>query len=328
MPSYLINSLLSNQAIPTIAFALELRLQRSRLGCILPLRSLILSFHRHWVWRHLWLKRSRISAFSYLILVFCSILCFYNVLYSDNSLDMQYVTSSIEILIIDQAEHLLMQNWATVQEVVGQLNQRPTRPSLASPARIRLAYLAGFGSRYRQTLLFSAVSNHLISALISKCESELLWINLTVVFIFLLTSHFPFFTDFQGLNLFLPMPQYRNNSLFAGYLPESHRVPGLNSLSSGSSKKITALDNFKLQLITFGVTGSLLNSNSLAELTKRVDPVNSDEEEEGVCAKRARIGDVNSSIVLKGCLAPYSLSDKGDFPLNEKYLFLFLFFFI
>ncbi|KAM7540743.1 hypothetical protein Aperf_G00000034277 [Anoplocephala perfoliata] len=206
----------------------------------------------------------------------------------DKALDMQYATSSIEILIIDQAEHLLMQNWATVQEVVGRLNQRPTKPSLASPARIRLAYLAGFGSRYRQTLLFSAISNHLISALISKCE------------------------NFQGMNLFLPLPQYQNSSLFAGYLPESHHIPGLKRVASDSSEKLTALDNFKLQLITFGVTGSLLNSNSLAELTKKVGPaVNSDDEEEGIYVKRARIDDVNSTVVLKSGLAPYSLSDKG-----------------
>ncbi len=84
---------------------------------------------------------------------------------------MQYITASVEVLVIDQAELLLMQNWSAVQDVVGRLNQRPSKPSISSPARIRLAYLAGFGSRYRQTILFSAVGNHLISSLTSKCES-------------------------------------------------------------------------------------------------------------------------------------------------------------
>ena len=98
-------------------------------------------------------------------------------LYRDKSSDVQCITSSIEILVIDQAEHLLMQNWAAVQDVVSRLNQRPTKPSFSSPGRIRLAYLAGYGSRYRQTLLFSAVNNHLINSLMSKCESTYLYLH-------------------------------------------------------------------------------------------------------------------------------------------------------
>uniref|UniRef100_A0A0R3SYB5 UDENN domain-containing protein n=1 Tax=Hymenolepis diminuta TaxID=6216 RepID=A0A0R3SYB5_HYMDI len=203
---------------------------------------------------------------------------------------LQYITTSVEILILDQAEHLLMQNWATVQEVVSQLNQRPIKPSLSSPARIRLAYLAGYGSRYRQTLLFSAVNHYLISALISKCE------------------------NFQGMNLFFPMPQYQNDNLFSGYLPENHRVPGLKrslGTESDSTESITALDNFKLQLITFGVNGSLFNSNPLAELAKRVDQDDDSDDEEEVGVKRARIGGSSNSIVLKRGFSPYNLSDKG-----------------
>ncbi|VDL55118.1 unnamed protein product [Hymenolepis diminuta] len=180
---------------------------------------------------------------------------------ADNSVDVQYITTSVEILILDQAEHLLMQNWATVQEVVSQLNQRPIKPSLSSPARIRLAYLAGYGSRYRQTLLFSA-----------------------------------------------------NDNLFSGYLPENHRVPGLKrspGTESDSTESITALDNFKLQLITFGVNGSLFNSNPLAELAKRVDQNDDSDDEEEVGVKRARIGRWSNSIVLKRGFSPYNFSDKG-----------------
>nr|CDS33927.1 digestive organ expansion factor [Hymenolepis microstoma] len=208
----------------------------------------------------------------------------------DKLVDMQYITTSVELLVIDQAEHLLMQNWATVQEVVGQLNQRPIKPSLSSPARIRLAYLAGYGSRYRQTLLFSAVNNYLITALMSKCE------------------------NFQGMNIFFPMPQYQSDNLFSGYLPENHRVPGLKRCSETETefaKPITALDNFRLQLITFGVNGSLLNSNPLAELTKRLDQPDDSDDEENVGVKRARMQDSNNSIVLKTCSTPYNLSDKG-----------------
>lgn len=124
------------------------------------------------------------SSCPYTIFSSCLICLIFFFVFSDKSVDVQYITTSVEILILDQAEHLLMQNWATVQEVVGQLNQRPIKPSLSSPARIRLAYLAGYGSRYRQTLLFSAVNNYLISALISKCESKLL-LNFLFEFLFI-----------------------------------------------------------------------------------------------------------------------------------------------
>ncbi|VDO55991.1 unnamed protein product, partial [Schistosoma margrebowiei] len=87
--------------------------------------------------------------------------------------DVQYIIASIELLIIDQAEMLLMQNWATVQQIVSLLNQRPTVPVFASAARIRLCYLAGYGKRYRQTLLFSAVSNFLITLLSGECETSI-----------------------------------------------------------------------------------------------------------------------------------------------------------
>lgn len=87
-------------------------------------------------------------------------------------MDVQYITASIEVLVIDQVEHLLMQNWAAVQDCVSRLNQRPKKPSFSLPARIRLAYLAGYAARYRQTLIFSAVNNHLVTMLLGNCESE------------------------------------------------------------------------------------------------------------------------------------------------------------
>lgn len=123
------------------------------------------------------------------------------------------------------------------------------------------------------------------------------------------------------MNLFFPIPQYQNDNLFSGYLPENHRVPGLKrspGTESDSTEPITALDNFKLQLITFGVNGSLLNSNPLAELAKRVDQDDDSDDEEEVGAKRARIGDSNNSIVLKRGFSPYNFSDKGIFTLENN----------
>eukprot|EP00108_Taenia_solium_P010938 TsM_000954800 transcript=TsM_000954800 gene=TsM_000954800 len=205
------------------------------------------------------------------------------------SLDVQYITASIEVLVIDQVEHLLMQNWATVQDCVSRLNQRPKRPSFSFPARIRLAYLAGYAARYRQTLIFSAVNNHLVTMLLGECE------------------------NFQGMNLFLPVPQYQSDSLFFGFLPESHRVPGLKRPAKEAletSVRLAALDNFNLQLITFGVAGSFRTSNPLLELTKSVDfPGTSSEEEANV--KIARLGETDAAVMSKKSLSAYNLSDTG-----------------
>ncbi|KAL5111407.1 hypothetical protein TcWFU_001571 [Taenia crassiceps] len=206
-----------------------------------------------------------------------------------DSLDVQYTTASIEVLIIDQAEHLLMQNWATVQDCVSRLNQRPKKPSFSFPGRIRLAYLAGYAARYRQTLIFSAVNNHLVTMLLGRCE------------------------NFQGMNLFLPIPQYQNSSLFSGFLPENHRVPGLKRSAKEAleaSVRLTALDNFNLQLITFGVAGSSRTSNPLLELTKSVDfPDHSNEEE--VYAKAMRLDDANGAVVLKRSPSVHNTLDTG-----------------
>lgn len=103
--------------------------------------------------------------------------------------------------------------------------------------------------------------------------------------------------------------------MFYGYLPEQHRIPALKRGSadaqSESSKPITALDNFKLQLITFGVHGSIFNSNPLAELTKQIDKGDASDDEEEVGVKRARMGDGNNTYILKKGISPYNISDKG-----------------
>ncbi|BHF62200.1 hypothetical protein SprV_0100518100 [Sparganum proliferum] len=223
----------------------------------------------------------------------------------DKTQDVQYVTASIELLIVDQAEFLLMQNWAAVQDIVARLNQRPAKPSITSPARIRLAYLAGFGSRFRQTLLFSAVNSHLISALSSKCE------------------------NFQGLNLFLSAPLYQG--VFPSYLPDSHRVPGLKlpiPLANGATANTpqqetkTALDNFKLTLLTFGVSGSA-GSNPLLLFEKESDDDDkedsglsdvTEEEEEALEPPKKRkkqTAAYQDTLLLKSALPSVNLTEKS-----------------
>lgn len=115
------------------------------------------------------------------------------------------------------------------------------------------------------------------------------------------------------MNLFLPIPQYQSGSLFFGFLPESYRVPGLKRSAkeaSETSVRLTALDNFNLQLITFGVAGSFRTSNPLFELTKSVDFPDISSEEE-VCVKTARLEETNGAVILKKSLSAYNLSATG-----------------
>ncbi|VDP40663.1 unnamed protein product [Schistosoma mattheei] len=178
--------------------------------------------------------------------------------------DIQYIIASIELLIIDQAEVLLMQNWATVQQIVSLLNQRPTVPVFASAARIRLCYLAGYGKRYRQTLLFSAVSNFLITLLSGECES---------------------------MNYIPPLSYYPD--LYPTFLPDWVRVPGLKaSIRTGQKRQHSDMNdikeedksltnyNFKLHLISFVVPGQISVKSSCTKLVSENNQSDSDDETE------------------------------------------------
>ncbi|KAL3320069.1 hypothetical protein Ciccas_001258 [Cichlidogyrus casuarinus] len=105
----------------------------------------------------------------------------------DKELDIQNITASIEMLVIDRAEFLLMQNWKNVQLVVSQLNQRPTISKFPNPARIRLAHLAGLGKHYRQSLVFSSIDSPFIE-LLTAC-----------------------FSNFEGLAYFPYVPSFPKN---------------------------------------------------------------------------------------------------------------------
>lgn len=68
--------------------------------------------------------------------------------------DVDYL-SSIEVLIIDHADIILMQNWSWLIEVVGQLNRIPSKQHGTDVMRIRQWYLDGYSRFYRQTVLLS-----------------------------------------------------------------------------------------------------------------------------------------------------------------------------
>ncbi|CAH8581941.1 unnamed protein product [Schistosoma rodhaini] len=179
--------------------------------------------------------------------------------------DVQYIIASIELLIIDQGEMLLMQNWATVQQIVSLLNQRPTVPVFASAARIRLCYLAGYGRRYRQTLLFSAVSNFLITLLSGECE------------------------NFQGMNYIPPLSHYPD--LYPTFLPSWVRIPGLKApIRTGQKRQHSDMSatkegdksltnyNFKLHLISFVVPGQIPVKLSCTDSVSKNNQSDSDDE--------------------------------------------------
>ncbi|KAG9159656.1 hypothetical protein Leryth_022522 [Lithospermum erythrorhizon] len=67
--------------------------------------------------------------------------------------------SSIEILIIDHADVILMQNWSHVDTVIKQLNRLPNKQHNTDIMRIRQWYLEGQARFYRQTIILSSHIN-------------------------------------------------------------------------------------------------------------------------------------------------------------------------
>ncbi|XP_062911786.1 U3 small nucleolar RNA-associated protein 25 homolog [Mobula hypostoma] len=76
--------------------------------------------------------------------------------------------SSIEILIIDQADIYLMQNWEHVVHLLKNLNQQPREPHGVDFSRVRMWSLNSWSKYYRQTLIFSALQNPQINSIYSK----------------------------------------------------------------------------------------------------------------------------------------------------------------
>ncbi|PRQ37230.1 putative digestive organ expansion factor, predicted [Rosa chinensis] len=81
--------------------------------------------------------------------------------------DVDYL-SSIEVLIIDHADVITMQNWDFLKSVVEQLNHQPSKQHGTDIMRIRPWYLDGHASFYRQTILLSYYSNPDINNLFNK----------------------------------------------------------------------------------------------------------------------------------------------------------------
>ncbi|XP_078261082.1 U3 small nucleolar RNA-associated protein 25 homolog isoform X2 [Rhinoraja longicauda] len=85
----------------------------------------------------------------------------------DKTRDFDFL-SSIEIIIIDQADVYLMQNWEHVMHLLKHLNQQPHEPHGVDFSRVRMWCLNSWSKYYRQTLIFSALQNPQINSIYSK----------------------------------------------------------------------------------------------------------------------------------------------------------------
>ncbi|KAH9603927.1 hypothetical protein KSS87_018011 [Heliosperma pusillum] len=85
---------------------------------------------------------------------------------SSKGKDVDYL-SSIEILVVDHADVITMQNWSHVQTVVEHLNLLPT-VNRADIMRLRPWYVDGQARFYRQTIILSSYLNPDINALFNQ----------------------------------------------------------------------------------------------------------------------------------------------------------------
>eukprot|EP01124_Arcella_intermedia_P022011 TRINITY_DN3185_c0_g1_i1.p1 TRINITY_DN3185_c0_g1~~TRINITY_DN3185_c0_g1_i1.p1 ORF type:complete len:748 (-),score=195.91 TRINITY_DN3185_c0_g1_i1:31-2274(-) len=84
-----------------------------------------------------------------------------------NSGDTDYL-SSIEMVIVDQVEVFLMQNWEHLTLLFKSLNQLPKEYRDADINRIRFSTLDGNAAKYRQSLFFSQIFSPELNALFNR----------------------------------------------------------------------------------------------------------------------------------------------------------------
>ncbi|XP_048213138.1 U3 small nucleolar RNA-associated protein 25 homolog [Perognathus longimembris pacificus] len=81
--------------------------------------------------------------------------------------------SSIELLIIDQADIYLMQNWEHVLHLMNHMNLLPLDSHGVDFSRVRMWSLNNWSKYYRQTLLFGALQDAQVNSLFSQHCSNL-----------------------------------------------------------------------------------------------------------------------------------------------------------
>lgn len=76
--------------------------------------------------------------------------------------------SSIEVLVMDQAEIFMMQNWEHILHVFSHLHMQPREAHEVDFSRVRMWMLSGLAKYYRQTVILSSVSHPVINAVFNK----------------------------------------------------------------------------------------------------------------------------------------------------------------
>ncbi|XP_010459374.1 PREDICTED: U3 small nucleolar RNA-associated protein 25-like isoform X1 [Camelina sativa] len=81
--------------------------------------------------------------------------------------DVDYL-SSIEVLVIDHADIISMQNWSFLATVVDHLNKLPSKQHGTNVMRIRPLYLDGHAQFFRQSIILSSYSTPEINSLFNR----------------------------------------------------------------------------------------------------------------------------------------------------------------
>ncbi|XP_038585237.1 digestive organ expansion factor [Micropterus salmoides] len=76
--------------------------------------------------------------------------------------------SSIELLVVDQADVFLMQNWEHVLHVMKHVNLQPLDSHGVDFSRVRMWNLNNWATHYRQTLVFSSIQDPQINNILTK----------------------------------------------------------------------------------------------------------------------------------------------------------------
>ncbi len=88
----------------------------------------------------------------------------------DKKRDVDFL-SSIEVVIIDQCDVLLMQNWSHLEHVLNHLNCIPKESHGTDFSRVKHWYLDQCGKYLRQTIICSAIVTPEINAMFNRCTN-------------------------------------------------------------------------------------------------------------------------------------------------------------